>query len=158
MHLRSRSLAIAAVLISGSAVAAGAQSRSSQLGLHLLYNTTYQDAGIGAQFSAPIAHHLEFYPSFDYYFQSPGTLWQLNADIKYRTSGSAGDWLYVGTGLNLSHYSVDDASGDRVGWNLIGGVESLRGQVHPFVETRVTVTDHTRFQIQGGLNFPLGHR
>lgn len=156
MHTRLRTMAIAAGCIAIGATAARAQTRDSHIGLHLLYNTTYEDAGVGVQFSAPMAHHLEFYPSFDYYFQTPGTRWQANADVKYRVSGDRTDWLYVGTGLNISHFSVNDASSTRAGWNLLAGMESLRGQVHPFGEARVTVTDHTRFQLQGGINITLG--
>ena len=138
------------------ATPAQAQTRESHFGLHLLYNTSYSDAGVGVQFSAPIAYHLEFYPSFDAYFQSPGSIWEANVDVKYRASGDRGDWLYVGTGLNISHVSAEDVSDTREGWNLFGGIESLRGQVHPFAEARVTVTGHTRFQMQGGINVTLG--
>lgn len=153
-YLRAALFAAGAVAV--HAGTASAQTNHSHLGAHLLYATTYEDFGIGAQFSAPIAYHLEFYPSFDYYFQSPGTRVQGNVDIKYRAFGEKTDWLYVGTGLNISSFSVNGASSTRAGWNLLAGAESLKGNIHPFGEMRVTVTDHSRFQVQGGINVTLG--
>lgn len=150
-----RAIAIAATFIGAGAITAQAQTDHSHLGLHALYSTNYEDPGIGVQFSAPIAHHLEFYPSFDYYIQSPGTRIQVNADVKYRISDEHSNWFYVGTGLNVSHFSVDSVSSTIAGWNLLAGMESLKGKVHPFGEARVTVTDHTRFQLQGGFNITL---
>lgn len=155
MPVRIRIAAIAAAVLAIGASTARAQTSHSHLGAHVLYNSDYGDFGLGAQFSAPIAHHLEFYPSFDYYFQSPGSVWELNADVKYRASGKGLDWIYVGTGFNLDHQSAG-SSATTGGWNLLAGAESIRGQVHPFAEMRVTVTDHSRFQIQGGVNVTLG--
>jgi hypothetical protein len=157
MTIRLKATAIAIGCLMAGTTAARAQTDHSHLGLHLLYNTTYDEAGMGVQFSAPMARHLEFYPSADIYFQSPGTRWQLNADVKYRAFGEKLDWLYLGTGLNLAFFNVDGASAvTRAGWNLIMGAESLRGQVHPFAEARATVQDQTRFQIAAGVNVTLG--
>jgi hypothetical protein len=47
----------------------------------------------------------------------------------------------------------------HAGLNLLGGVESLRGTVHPFGEGRFIISDDSRFQLQAGLNITLGgHR
>ena len=154
MPSRLRMAAIAATLLAIGAASGRAQTDHSHLGVHVLNNSTFDDWGVGAQFSAPIAHHLEFYPSFDYYFADPGSRWELNGDIKYRASGKRFDWIYIGTGINLDHFS-DGASASTVGWNLLAGAESIKGQVHPFGEVRVTVTDHTRFQVQVGINVTL---
>lgn len=155
MTIRIRAMAGAAMLLALGSTIASAQTTHSHLGAHVLYNADYDDFGLGAQLSVPIAHHLEFYPSFDYYFQSPGSVWELNADVKYRASGKRFDWIYVGTGFNLDRQS-DGTSATTGGWNLFAGAESIRGQVHPFAEMRVTVADHSRFQIQAGVNVTLG--
>ncbi|HEY3935653.1 MAG TPA: hypothetical protein VGL65_13660 [Gemmatimonadales bacterium] len=155
MSGRLRIVGIAGALLLGTVAVASAQTSHAHIGVHGLYNTTFDDWGIGAQFSAPVARHLEFYPSFDYYFESAGTMWEANADVKYRAIGQRYDWIYFGTGINLHYQNIDDDHLTQAGWNLIMGAESLRGQIHPFAEMRVTVTDHTRFQMQAGLNVTL---
>jgi hypothetical protein len=55
---------------------------SSHIGPHVSYNFDAQNLGLGAQFTMPLARRLEFYPSFDYYFVCPGSLWALNPDLK----------------------------------------------------------------------------
>lgn len=156
MTSHMRVLIVVAAVGTASAAAMPAQTTHSHLGVHALYNTDYDDFGLGAQLSIPIAHHLEFYPSFDYYFQNPGSVWEGNIDLKYRASGERFDWIYVGTGLNIDRQS-DGTSATTVGWNLLAGAESIRGQVHPFAEMRLTVADHSRFQVQAGVNVTLGH-
>ncbi len=157
MFMRKPVSLAAVALVATMTATAAAQTSHSHLGLHGLYNTTFQDFGIGAQFSAPIGHHLELYPSFDYYFESPGTLWQANLDIKYRAFGQHWDWAYVGTGLGVARQTYTGFDETRGGWNMFFGGESIRGQVHPFAEARVTVGNHTRFQMQAGINVTLGH-
>jgi hypothetical protein len=155
-YSRAATLAVALAMLASSA--ASAQTSHSHLGVHALYNSTFDDFGAGAQFSAPIAHHLEFYPSFDWYFDVPhATVWEGNLDLKYRALGDRSDWFYVGTGFNIHRQKVYEFTDTQEGWNLFMGAESIRGQVHPFAEARATVTNHTRFQIQAGLNFTLGH-
>ena len=155
MKIPIRVIALTAGMLAAGSAAAPAQTSHSHVGAHLLYNSDYDDFGVGAQLSIPVVRHLEFYPSFDYYFQSPGSVWELNADVKYRASGRRFDWIYVGTGFNLDRQSYG-TSATTGGWNLLAGAESIRGQVHPFGEMRVTVADHTRFQVQGGINITLG--
>lgn len=156
MKTNSQIVVAGALLLSLGAGALQAQTDHAHFGVHALYSTTFDDAGVGAQLSVPMARHLEFYPSFDVYFQSPGSLYAGNIDVKYRTSGRRYDWVYVGTGINIAHQSVGHDSETQAGWNLFAGAESLRGEVHPFAEARVTVTDQTRFQIQAGINITLG--
>lgn len=129
----------------------------SHLGPRVSFNFDFDEVAIGAQFSTPIARRLEFYPSFDYYFVDPGSLWTLNADLKYRVSANrSADWLYLGGGLGFSRIDVGPAEDTDVGLNLLAGVEPLRGRVHPFAEGRLTLGDGSTFQISGGLNFTLG--
>jgi hypothetical protein len=100
---------------------------------------------------APIVRHLEFYPSFDYFIDS-GSFWNLNADLKYRIPSESVRWLYLGAGLNIAHGGGDT----QAGLNLLAGIESLKGRVHPFGEFRFTANHGSTGQIAVGLNFTLG--
>ena len=156
MGSRLRVALLALALGSIVPAAAQAQTRRLHLGPHLGYEFNDENAVLGAQFSVPIARRLEFYPSFDYYFVDPGSLWALNGDFKYRVARGRPDWLYIGSGINFADRSAGGSSSTSAGWNLLAGVESLRGWVHPFGEARFTISDNSRFQLQAGLNFTLG--
>jgi hypothetical protein len=86
-----------------TALAGAAHAQRPHIGGHLLYNFDVEEFGIGAQFSYPVSRKLEFYPSFDYYFVDPGSLWQLNADLKYKLSSMWGaGWESGGRALGTS--------------------------------------------------------
>lgn len=134
-----------------------AQTARSHLGVRASYNFDFEEAGVGAQLGVPIGRRLEFYPSFDAYFVDPGSLWALNADLKYRPSlARSTDWLYLGGGINFTGFSNGPVDDTDVGLNLIGGVEPYRGMVHPFVEGRLILGNGSQFQLALGLNFTLG--
>ncbi|HET6679936.1 MAG TPA: hypothetical protein VFG84_01935 [Gemmatimonadaceae bacterium] len=133
-----------------------AQTSRAHIGPRFSYNFDVEDAAIGVQFGLPVADRTEFYPSFDVYFVNPGSLWALNADLKYRLTPDVAGWWYVGGGLSIAHASVGDADDTNAGLNLLTGVESLSGWVHPFAEGRVTLSDDTNFQLSLGLNFTIG--
>lgn len=142
-----------ATLIAGKAQA---QTDHMHLGPRLSYQFDLQKFGVGAQFSTPIARHLEFYPSFDYFFVSGGSFVSLNADLKYRFAAESIKWLYAGGGLNIAHASAGGHGDTHAGLNLLGGVESLKGQIHPFGEFRVILGNGSTAQISAGLNITLG--
>lgn len=157
MSLRVSSITAALILTGALAGTAQAQTSQLHLGPRVSYQFDVKKVGVGAQLSVPVARHLEFYPSFDYFFVDHGSFWQLNADLKYRFAGQAVRWLYGGTGLNIAHSSVSVNSATHAGLNLFAGAESLRGRVHPFGELRFTVGDGSTGMIAVGLNFTLGH-
>jgi hypothetical protein len=148
---------LVSVLALSAAVAgvAEAQGGSLHLGPRVSYQFDLEEAAIGAQFGAPIARNLEFYPSFDYYFVEPGSFWNLNADLKYRMPAESAGWLYLGAGLNIARRSVNENSSTDTGLNAFLGVESRSGRVHPFAEFRFTANDNSSAQISLGLNFTL---
>jgi hypothetical protein len=149
---------LAGALVLGFALggAAEAQTNRLHLGPRLSYQFDLDKIGIGAQFSAPIARYLEFYPSADYFFVSDGSFWSLNADLKYRITATSVRWLYAGAGLNLARSGGVGASDTKAGFNLFAGAEPLEGRVHPFGEFRVTVGNGSTAQVALGLNFTLG--
>ena len=135
---------------------ASAQTTRSHLGPHVGYNFDIDKFGVGAQVSVPVASHLEFYPSFDYWLVDAGSLWAVNADLKYRLTGAGWNWLYVGSGLNITTAGGGGASSSQTGLNLFAGIESLRGSVHPYAEFRAVVGKGSTTQVAAGLNFTLG--
>jgi hypothetical protein len=150
MLLRVCRIAAALVLVFALPGTAQAQTNRLHFGPRVSYQFDLEKLGVGVQFSAPIARHLEFYPSFDYFIDS-GSFWNLNADLKYRIPSESMRWLYLGAGLNIAH------GGDtQAGLNLLAGVESLKGRVHPFGEFRFTANHGSTGQIAVGLNFTLG--
>jgi hypothetical protein len=152
MKLRLATFGAVFALVSGFAGAAQAQTSELHLGPRLSYQFDAQELGVGAQFSVPIASHLEFYPSIDVFFTSPNSLWSFNADIKWRALAQSASWFYVGSGLNIME---SGGNGSHAGLNLFGGVESLKGRVHPFGELRFVVNDNSTAQVAAGLNFTL---
>jgi hypothetical protein len=156
MPSRLRIAVLTAVLAAGTTLAAEAQTSRAHLGPRISYNFDAEEVGLGAQVGLPLGRRLEFYPSFDVFFVDPGSLWALNADLKYRFGGEGMDWLYTGAGLNVTNASFDGNDQTDAGLNLLLGVESLRGWVHPFAEGRLTIGDESAFQLSGGLNFTLG--
>ncbi len=132
-----------------------AHAQRPHIGGHVAYQFDAEDFGIGAQFSYPVARHLELYPSFDYYFQDPGSLWQLNGDLKYKLREEH-NWFYVGAGLAVVHASFGNFSNSDIGANVFGGFETFIGEkVHPYLEGRLTLSDNTAFQIAAGLNITI---
>ncbi len=156
MLFRISTIATVAVVASALAGTAQAQTDRFHFGPRVSYQFDLEQFGVGVQFGAPMARHLEFYPSFDYFFVDAGSFWNLNADLKYRIANESINWLYVGTGLNVARASYGVAHSTKAGVNLFAGAESLRGRVHPFGEFRVTAGNGSAVQIAGGLNFTLG--
>ena len=155
MSFRKSGLAVALAFTAALAGTAQAQTGQLHLGPLVSYQFDLEEFGIGAQLSVPIAYHFEFYPSFDYFFVDVGSFWNVNADLKYRIATESVDWLYVGGGLNIAHRSRDRFDDTRAGLNLFGGLESLRGSVHPFAEFRFTTNNGSTAQASAGLNFTL---
>jgi hypothetical protein len=157
MNARLAAAVMASLVTMAVTVRAEAQTSRLHLGAHASYNFDAERLGIGPQLSIPIARHLEFYPSFDWFFVDGGTLWGLNADLKYRLHGEGWNWLYVGGGLNLTRSNPDVGSSHTDSHlNVLVGAESLRGRVHPYVELRGLIGNNSTAQLAAGLNFTLG--
>ena len=155
MSFRTSPLVVALVLSSALAGTAAAQGGSLHFGPRVSYQLDIEKAAIGAQFGAPIARNLEFYPSFDYYLIDRGTLWNVNADLKYRMAAETIEWLYLGGGLNIARFSFDGRSSTDTGVNFLVGAESRKGTVHPFSEFKYTSSRGGSGQLSVGLNFTL---
>jgi hypothetical protein len=142
-------------MLTVTVLAGAAEAQRAHIGGHLFNNFDVEEFGIGAQFSHPLGRRFEFYPSFDYYFVDPGSLWQLNGDFKYKLR-EAHNWFYLGSGIAVARRSNGNFDNTDVGANLIGGWETLIGQrVHPYLEGRFTLSDATTFQLAAGFNYTI---
>ena len=121
-------------------------------GAHLGYNFDVDELLIGAQLTYPFTPDLAFYPTFDYYFVSGGSLWSLNFDLKYRPPTTYRAW-YVGGGLNWTHASAGGASGSDTNLNLFTGLEGQRGRTRPYVEGKFILGNGSSFQLVGGVSW-----
>ncbi|MGH7539302.1 MAG: hypothetical protein ACREMF_11760 [Gemmatimonadales bacterium] len=126
----------------------------ARVGPHLGYHFDVDGLVLGVQATLPITQRVELYPSFDYYFVDPGSLWALNADVKFRPPTQAGA-LYVGGGLNYLHASVAGVSNSDVNLNLLGGWEVRRGPLVPYVEGKLILGNGSAFQLVGGISYKL---
>jgi len=136
----------------GRASAAAAVERPSY-GAHLGYNFDASDLLLGAQLTYPITPRLALYPTFDYYFQSGGSLWALNGDVKFHPPTRAG-YFYLGGGLNIMHASAGGVSNTDTNLNLLVGLEGRRWRNPvPYGEAKLIVGNGSAFQIVGGLSW-----
>jgi hypothetical protein len=117
------------------------------------YNFDADALTLGVQATLPVTTRIELYPSLDYYAISPGTLWAINMDVKFRPPTQLGA-LYVGGGIDYLHTSASGGSGD-VNLDFLGGWEVRRRSFVPYVEGRLILGSGSAFQIVGGLNFKL---
>lgn len=157
MRPSRRSALVTAVLVLVASGIVHAQTKALHIGPRLGYNFDLEDVNLGVQLGVPLFYRVEFYPSFDYYFRDPGSAWALNGDVKWRVFKDKSPWFYLGTGLNLTNVSFEGEGDTDAGLNLFIGAESLGRKIHPFVEGRVTLADHSLFQVQAGLNITIGH-
>lgn len=121
-------------------------------GAHLGYNFDIDELLLGAQLTYPFTPNLAFYPTFDYYFVSGGSLWSLNFDLKYRPPTRYGAW-YVGGGLNWSRASAGGNSTSDTNLNLLTGLEGRRGRTRPYVEGKFILGQESSFQLVGGVSW-----
>lgn len=111
------------------------------------------DPFVGAHFLQRIQPHWMFNPNFEYVLVDRGSMFTINADLHYDlpTRSTTGFWL--GGGLGISHFSVEDFNNTDVGLNLLMGVSFGRRGAIPFVQAKVIVEDNSQLVVGGGVTF-----
>jgi hypothetical protein len=145
------------MIMSLFAVSGGAQA-SSHVGMRMGYNFTNEELMLSANLTVPMARRVEFYPSIDIYTPDRGNRIGFNGDVKVMFPMSPGPQFYVGGGLGVLSRTEGDFSNTDLGVNLLMGLESRSGWIHPFAEGKVLLHDRSQFQLIGGLNLTLGPR
>ena len=161
MRIRSFSLrtvlASTIVAILATAANAGAQA-TTHVGARVGYNFARDEAMFSANLTVPMTNRIEFYPSLDIYTPETGNRMGFNGDVKVTFPVATGPQFYAGAGVGIVNRNVANISTTDVGANLLMGVESRAGWIHPFAEGKVQLHDRAMFQMIGGLNITLGGR
>lgn len=143
-------VAVASVL--GSGVAAAQYQNTARVGSYLAYHFDARDPGVGAQLDVPITSRFTLYPSAGVFLVDQGSLWGVNADVKYWLASP----LYFGGGLNIMQRSVAGTDRTDAGVNLLTGVEGhMSRRLHPFAEGRVILNEGSAFLLGAGLRIAL---
>jgi hypothetical protein len=161
--MRIRSLSLRTVLAStivailATAANGGAQT-STHVGARVGYNFAREEAMFSANLTVPMTNRIEFYPSLDIYTPQTGNRMGFNGDVKIAFPMSNGPQLYAGAGVGIVNRNTRETHSTDVGANLLMGIESRTGWVHPFAEGKIQLQDRAMFQMIGGLNITLGSR
>jgi hypothetical protein len=158
MTSRIRAVAVGLALLVGVSAAAEAQSGPMQFGPRVGYNFDAEEFSIGAHLIKPLTSAIAIYPSFDYFLVDAGTLFGINADLRYQMPAENLQWLYLGAGLGITRFSYEGFSNTDTGLNLIGGFQPVgTSRIKPFAEARLGIGDGSSFAVFGGISIPLGN-
>jgi hypothetical protein len=138
-----------------AAVSAGAQT-STHVGMRVGYNFRTEEALFSGNLTVPMTNRIEFYPSIDIYTPNTGNRMGFNGDVKLTFPTNPGPQFYVGGGVGIVNRNQRNVSNTDIGANLLMGLESRTGWIHPFGEAKVLIHDRTQFQLIGGLNLTIG--
>ena len=140
-----------------SSVSASAQP-STYVGPRAGYDFQTDEVILGAGFTVPISTQIEFYPSLELYLPDRGNKIGFNGDVRILLPTRASFDLYAGGGLGIVNQNLGDVSNTDLGLNLLFGIASRVGRIHPFGEARLLVHDDTQLVLHAGVNFTLGSR
>lgn len=145
------------IAVMAAATSAGAQARP-HIGMRVGYNFELEEVLLSTNLTVPMTNRVEFYPSLDIYTPDRGNRIGFNGDVKISFPMNPGPQLYLGGGVGVVNRNEGDFSNTDVGANLLAGLESRTGWIHPFVEGKVLLHDRSQFQLIGGLNLTIGGR
>lgn len=138
------------------ATTAGAQA-STHVGMRVGYNFRTEEPILSANLTVPMTSGFEFYPSVDIYTPQTGTRMGFNGDLKFTIpTSSPGPSFYVGGGVGVLNRNTVNTNSTDVGLNLLMGLETKTGWIHPFAEGKVSFHDRSQLQMIGGLNLTIG--
>ena len=152
LFVRLVSISAALAITSTSALA----QATTRVGARLGYNIDSEDAVLGANLTVPITTRIEFYPSIDLYTPATGNKVGFNGDVKVLLPYRSGLQLFGGGGVGIVNRNQGETSNTDVGINLLFGLESRVGRIHPFGEARILLHDDTSLVLLAGVNFLFG--
>jgi hypothetical protein len=147
-------LAVVATTVQGQRRVRGGRAvrvERPSVGPRIGYDFHVDHVFVGGQLNLPVGRRWGLEPSAEFYPGLSGSLFRLNADLKYHPPTVYG-LFYVGAGFAYLHASgASDAGG-----NLFAGWEGRRARpFKPFLEAKLVFANNTSFNVLAGLNFPL---
>jgi hypothetical protein len=155
--LRRPVVALLALAVAITPIAARGQA-STHVGMRIGYNFAHDEALLSANLTVPMTSRIEFYPSLDIYTPERGNRIGFNGDVKVLLPARSSMQMYAGGGLGIVNRNEGDFSNTDLGANLLFGIESRVGWIHPFGEAKLMLHDRSQFQLIGGVNLTLGQR
>jgi hypothetical protein len=144
---------IAALAITSTSALAQA---STHVGTRIGYNFQTDEVVLSGNLTVPISTRIEFYPSLELYMPDRGNKIGFNGDVRVFLPTRAIYDLYAGGGLGIVNQNLGEISNTDVGINLLFGIESRVGRIHPYGEAKLLIHDDTQFVLLAGVNFTLG--
>lgn len=121
------------------------------VGFRVGYDFQVDHSFVGGQLNLPVGTGWALVPSADLYPGLSGSVYRLNADLKFHPATRYGVFC-LGGGFTYQHVTT----GADGGANIFAGFESRRARpFRPFLDARLVFADGTAFNIEGGINFPL---
>lgn len=123
--------------------------------------TDLEDAFVGGGVLMQLTREWYFNPNVEWVFVSPGDLWTLNADFHFdfATRGPLSIWAGVGPALVFQDFDDAGIRGRRsddetdFGVNLLAGLGMATGEVRPYLQGKVLISDETEAVVALGLRF-----
>jgi hypothetical protein len=150
-HATSLTTIAAAALL--TALVAATPARADNFGVRTGFYTDAGEPFLGVEFLARVGHRIYFNPNFEYVFSDDPHFMTFNADFHYdfRTRSRAYVWAGAGLGVLYTDPRAGDSHTD-LGLNLLFGV-GLKGEVIPYLQGKVIVSDNSEFVIAFGVRF-----
>lgn len=145
--------AFAALAITTTPVDAQA---NSHVGMRVGYNHRHEEVLLSANLIVPMTSRIYFYPSLDVYLPDRGNRIGFNGDIKVALPGAGtGPQFYAGAGVGVVNRNDEGLSNSDLGANLLIGIESRIGWIHPFAEGKIMLYNQSQLQLLAGVNITL---
>src|SRR5574341_581456 len=124
-----------------TAIAAEAQTRFGvRGGIYLDQDEPFA----GAHFIHTIQPHWIFTPNFEYVFVEPGSMFTINADLHYDLPSRTNTIFWLGAGLGISRFALEESANTDTGLNLLMGVSFGRRPAIPFLQVKLMLMDESQ--------------
>jgi hypothetical protein len=144
-------------LLFASVISLDSASAQTRLGVRGGVYMDQDDPFVGAHFVHTIQRNWVFNPNFEYVLleSNTGSLFTINADLHYDLPSSrrSSTIFWLGGGLGISHFSLENVSTTNTGLNLLMGASFGRRGTIPFVQVKVLVDDESQLVLGGGVTF-----
>jgi hypothetical protein len=121
------------------------------VGARVGYDFDIDRVFVGGQFNLPVGRRVALVPSVELFPGATGSPYRLNVGLKYHPPTVYG-FFYFGGGFTYLHA----AGAGHGGGNVFAGWEGRQSRpFRPFLEGKFVFVDHTSFNLDAGINFPL---